>query len=58
MKLDRLDHLLLTMRDIDATIAFYGDVLGMEAVSFGAGRRAPAPPGRSCRSISATPTAS
>ena len=40
MKIDRLDHLVLTVRDIDATIAFYVDVLGMEAVSFGAGRRA------------------
>lgn len=40
MKVDRLDHLVLTVRDIDATTAFYVDVLGMEAVSFGAGRRA------------------
>ncbi|MDA8255454.1 MAG: VOC family protein [Betaproteobacteria bacterium] len=40
MKIDRLDHLVLTVRDIDATIAFYVDVLGMEAVRFGAGRRA------------------
>ncbi len=40
MKIDRLDHLVLTVRDIDATIAFYVDLLGMEAVSFGDGRRA------------------
>lgn len=40
MKIDRLDHLVLTVGDIEATIAFYVDVLGMEAVSFGAGRRA------------------
>lgn len=40
MQIDRLDHLVLTVRDIDATIAFYVEVLGMEAVSFGAGRRA------------------
>src|SRR5258707_736726 len=40
MKIDRLDHLVLTVRDIDATIAFYVRVLGMDAVSFGAGRRA------------------
>lgn len=40
MKIDRLDHLVLTVADIDATIAFYVGVLGMEAVSFGAGRRA------------------
>jgi catechol 2,3-dioxygenase-like lactoylglutathione lyase family enzyme len=31
---------VLTVADIDATIAFYVGVLGMEAVSFGAGRRA------------------
>ena len=40
MKIDRLDHLVLTVADIDASIAFYVGVLGMEAVSFGAGRRA------------------
>lgn len=40
MKIDRLDHLVLTVGDIEATIAFYVDALGMEAVSFGAGRRA------------------
>jgi len=40
MKIDRLDHLVLTVRDVDASIAFYVDVLGMEAVTFGAGRRA------------------
>jgi catechol 2,3-dioxygenase-like lactoylglutathione lyase family enzyme len=40
MKIDSLDHLVLTVRDIDASIAFYVDVLGMKAVSFGAGRRA------------------
>ena len=40
MKIDRLDHLVLTVRDIDATVDFYQRVLGMEPVSFGAGRRA------------------
>lgn len=40
MKIDRLDHLVLTVRDIDASVDFYGRVLGMEAVTFGAGRRA------------------
>lgn len=40
MKIDSLDHLVLTVRDIDASIAFHADVLGMEAQSFGAGRRA------------------
>jgi catechol 2,3-dioxygenase-like lactoylglutathione lyase family enzyme len=40
MKIDSLDHLVLTVADVDLTIAFYVGVLGMEAVSFGAGRRA------------------
>ena len=40
MRLDRLDHLVLTVRDMDATVAFYTRVLGMRAVTFGAGRRA------------------
>lgn len=40
MKIDRLDHLVLTVRDIDASIDFYVNVLGMEAQTFGAGRRA------------------
>jgi catechol 2,3-dioxygenase-like lactoylglutathione lyase family enzyme len=40
MQLERLDHLVLTVADIDATIAFYERVLGMRAVTFGEGRRA------------------
>ncbi len=40
MQIDRLDHLVLTVADLDATIAFYCGVLGMEAVTFGGGRRA------------------
>lgn len=40
MRIDSLDHLVLTVRDIDATCEFYARVMGMEAVSFGAGRRA------------------
>ncbi len=39
MKIDRLDHLVLTVRDIEATCRFYRDVLGMEVITFG-GRRA------------------
>ena len=38
--IDRLDHLVLTVADVDATVAFYVRVLGMAAVTFGAGRRA------------------
>jgi catechol 2,3-dioxygenase-like lactoylglutathione lyase family enzyme len=38
VRIDRLDHLVLTVADIDATVEFYTRVLGMEAVTFGAGR--------------------
>jgi catechol 2,3-dioxygenase-like lactoylglutathione lyase family enzyme len=38
--IDRLDHLVLTVADIDATVDFYTRVLGMTAVTFGAGRTA------------------
>jgi catechol 2,3-dioxygenase-like lactoylglutathione lyase family enzyme len=32
---DRLDHLVLTVANIDATVAFYTSALGMELVTFG-----------------------
>jgi catechol 2,3-dioxygenase-like lactoylglutathione lyase family enzyme len=38
VKIDRIDHLVLTVRDIEATCAFYSRVLGMDIVAFGAGR--------------------
>ena len=38
--LDRLDHLVLTVRDIEATCRFYERVLGMRRESFGEGRTA------------------
>lgn len=40
MKIDRLDHLVLTVRDIDETCRFYSLILGMEVVTFGSGRHA------------------
>lgn len=40
MRVDRLDHLVLTVADIDVTIDFYTRILGMRAVTFGEGRRA------------------
>jgi catechol 2,3-dioxygenase-like lactoylglutathione lyase family enzyme len=40
MQIERLDHFVLTVRDVDATISFYRRVLGMAPVTFGAGRRA------------------
>lgn len=38
MKIDAVDHLVLTVKDIDATCAFYGKALGMQVVVFGGGR--------------------
>ncbi len=40
MNIDRLDHLVLTVADIDASCDFYSRVLGMTPVTFGAGRKA------------------
>ena len=40
MQIDRLDHLVLTVADIDRTVEFYTRVLGMRAETFGEGRRA------------------
>lgn len=40
MDIDRLDHLVLTVADVDRTIDFYTSVLGMSAETFGEGRRA------------------
>lgn len=40
MKIDRLDHLVLTVRDVNATIDFYSRVLGMQDVVFSGGRHA------------------
>jgi catechol 2,3-dioxygenase-like lactoylglutathione lyase family enzyme len=40
MHIERLDHLVLTVADIDRTCAFYTRVLGMEVVHFGEGRTA------------------
>ena len=38
MQIDRLDHLVLTVASVDVTVDFYTRVLGMQAVTFGAGR--------------------
>lgn len=40
MKIDRLDHLVLTVRDIAASCNFYSQVLGMDVVTFGSDRKA------------------
>jgi len=38
--IDRLDHLVLTVASLEATERFYSRLLGMEVVTFGAGRKA------------------
>ena len=35
-----IDHIVLTVRDIEAAVAFYTRVLGVETVTFAGGRRA------------------
>ncbi len=38
MKINAIDHLVLTVKDLAITIEFYRTVLGMEVETFGAGR--------------------
>ncbi|MGM0877738.1 MAG: VOC family protein [Bacillota bacterium] len=40
MKILKLDHLVLTVKNIDKTCEFYNQVLGMEVITFGEGRKA------------------
>ncbi|TMC58789.1 MAG: VOC family protein [Chloroflexi bacterium] len=40
MRVTAIDHVVLTVRDIDRTVAFYERALGMRAVTFAEGRRA------------------
>lgn len=40
MKIDSLDHFVLTVKDIAATCDFYSKALGMQVVTFGEGRKA------------------
>jgi catechol 2,3-dioxygenase-like lactoylglutathione lyase family enzyme len=40
MNIDSIDHIVLTVKDIEATGAFYSAVLGMAVVTFGGGRKA------------------
>jgi catechol 2,3-dioxygenase-like lactoylglutathione lyase family enzyme len=39
MKIDRIDHVVITAFDVDRTIDFYTRVMGMEAITFAGGRR-------------------
>jgi catechol 2,3-dioxygenase-like lactoylglutathione lyase family enzyme len=40
MHIQRLDHLVLTVKEIEATVKFYVSVLGLQKEEFGAGRLA------------------
>jgi len=40
MNIEAIDHIVLTVKDIDATCAFYTKVLGMRVTTFGGGRKA------------------
>jgi catechol 2,3-dioxygenase-like lactoylglutathione lyase family enzyme len=40
MQIERFDHLVLTVQDIARACEFYERVLGMQAVTFGDGRKA------------------
>ncbi|AFM33681.1 MULTISPECIES: VOC family protein [Stutzerimonas stutzeri subgroup] len=40
MNISHLDHLVLTVADIEKTVDFYTRVLGMQVVTFGEGRKA------------------
>ena len=39
LAIDRIDHLVLTVHDVDRTVDFYARVLGMEPITFAEGRR-------------------
>ena len=40
MKVNALDHLVLTVTDLERTIRFYTKILGMEEITFGNNRKA------------------
>jgi catechol 2,3-dioxygenase-like lactoylglutathione lyase family enzyme len=40
MRVQRIDHVVLTVRDVERTLSFYERALGMRPVTFGEGRRA------------------
>ncbi|MCG7905139.1 MAG: VOC family protein, partial [Candidatus Thiodiazotropha taylori] len=40
MKITQLDHLVLTVRDIQVSCDFYTRILGMQLVEFAGGRKA------------------
>ena len=40
VRIDRIDHVVMTVRDVDATCDFYARVLGMRVVTFSGARKA------------------
>jgi len=40
LSIQRIDHIVLTVKDVEQTIWFYCDVLGMEEIDFGENRKA------------------
>jgi catechol 2,3-dioxygenase-like lactoylglutathione lyase family enzyme len=40
MNVKAIDHIVLTVKDIDATCSFYVQVLGLSTTTFGGGRKA------------------
>ena len=40
MQIDSIDHLVLTVKDVERTCVFYESVLGFEVITFGDGRKA------------------
>ena len=39
MRIDRIDHIVITAFDLERTIDFYSKVMGMEPITFAGGRR-------------------
>ncbi|MGX1434473.1 MULTISPECIES: VOC family protein [Mammaliicoccus] len=40
MKIEGIDHIVLTVSNIEATLDFYSNILGMEIIEFGENRKA------------------
>lgn len=38
MQVDRIDHIVLTVKDISSTVNFYSNVMGMKKIVFNGGR--------------------
>jgi catechol 2,3-dioxygenase-like lactoylglutathione lyase family enzyme len=39
MRIDRIDHIVITAFDVERTLDFYSRVMGMEPITFAGGRR-------------------